>query len=625
MTTPALQEEPQLRHGMLWKRGRKVTSLWKRRYFVLRPTTLSYHTGDSSSERRFIELTQATSVILRKDKHPLAFEIKTKNSRKITVKGESEEDVAEWVSAIEDCVQQAPAWPIKCCIVGDDEEKTKGKKFVVAKYVEVCKDKAIDGEAKLWERRTKVLNEQTLGNVDVMLEYRTGGWVKLMLWQLQGSEEWAKFRTLAYPHTDVFVVVFSVSDSKSFEKVDAYVKEIRAEIKAIKTTPPVFLLVGTRLSSEFVSIGFNVAEEKARELGFSGYVECRLNLESDCEEVFSHAVRIVVERALVSSAPLSENLDSVPEKSHTVAGFLKHKPVRRLPDLMGGLHHGSDDGSSTSSPTNNSGSFRSSFLKSGVSPDASLSKSFYSIFKAGSSRSLTSDGVPLPSLSQTTLKHGLSKLPLTAVDPPASAVSHVLDVEFEEEITDDEEDDDDEGSLIGVEIDDDDEEAKARVERDFGLNCMKDDDRYTRKIMSARAAHTSSTDAILKRLGEPMSGSQSVVSGSLPDLFNILETPAEEHERLLEEQERKKEQERKRKRENQMRQMKASVDAHNKLVDDQLRAMGEELTKVGNSRTGPPPLASVAPPKPLHVIAPHSSQSSSPPVSIKTRASSVFF
>lgn len=558
-----LEHEPILKQGMVLKRGRKITSQWKKRYFVLRPTTLSYHAGADTerAERRYIEITQSSTVTHRPDKHPLAFQVRTPGFRKITARCESEEELQLWMSAIEECIRRAPAWPIKCVVVGDDDETTKGKQFMMSKYLDSCRSKAEDGEAKVLnshgytfnKSRTRIVKTpDELGNVDLMLEYEKGEWVKLMLWYLDGREHYTNLRSLAYPNSDVFIIVFSVSDARSFEKVDSYLKEIKTAIKATPGSPtPILLLVGTRLSSSFVAVGFNQAEEKARNLGFAGYVECRLDSEDDCEQVFADAVRLVVEKTVVVYASNDASVDHGRQSSGILSSLANRLRKKNASDENAKSRTESD----FSGKTPPSQSTLTTPADGGDSPDVSPSSSKrrgFGFFSSGSER-LAQAAVSSPSRSQSKRPEDLPKTNSVR----ASAA--------------DGEEDSDEGSLIGVEIEETEEEAKARHEKDFGITDMKDDAMYTQKVLSRSNS---------RRSGDQVHNAshRSLGLNHDKDLPDIEETAAEERERELEEL---REKDAKRARElERMKLMMDNLKTHNKAIEDQLRAMREELAVV---------------------------------------------
>jgi GTPase SAR1 family protein len=597
-----LSHEPLLKQGMVLKCGRKVTSQWKKRYFVLRPTTLSYHAGMDTdrAERRYIEITQNTTVTLRPDKHPLAFQVRTPGFRKITARCETEEELNLWISAIEECIKRAPAWPIKCVVVGDDEEYTSGKRVLVHRYLEACKGKMEDGEAKMTNSHGYTLNKSRtrivktpdeLGNVDILLEYEKGEWIKLMLWHLDGSEECTKLRALAYPNTDIFIIVFSVSSAKSFEKVESYLKEIKAVAnRASSTAPaPIYLLVGTRVSSELVAIGFQVAEDKARSLGFSGYVECRVDTLEDCEQMFTDAVRLVVEKTEV----VFTGSEGVSDHARQGSGFLGAIAARLRKKAIQEDKAESELGRTPPSQTTLPGG-------DGSSPDVSPSNSKRRGFFTGSSERLVS-------AAMSPGKSSLSK----RADPINQSTESSSKSMVRSSAADGDEDSD-EGSLIGVEVDETEEEAKARAERDFGLTSMKEDAQYTQKVLS----RTNS-----RRSGDQPSHSSSHRSMG-KELFDIEETAAEDRERELEEL---RQRDAKRERElERMKMMMDSLKSLNKTVEEQLRAMREELAvlnkKSGGKVNAMPAIMTVKEPIPALKLPPstasptlHSTTSDLPP------------
>lgn len=526
---PEAVSEPILKEGMVWKRGRKVTSTWKRRYFVLRPSTLSYHLGVESTndnERRFIQITQNSTVTHRPDKHSFCFQVWTPGYRTITSRCESEEEMSSWITAIEECISRAPAWPIKCCVVGEEEEPTFGKQVMVTHYLNACKGKSADGETVIQNpyKYTQVNKAKTrvvktpdeFGNLDIMWEYEKDAWVKLMLWNLDGRDQFAKLRSLSYPHSDMYIVVFSVSDFPSFEKVDLYMKEIRASVKAASSDQnPLFLIVGTRLSRELVQVGFNQAEQKARELGANGYVECRLDSEEECEQVFADAIRLIIEKQVTVYASTTDP-DPDPGRlqssnrflSSLKMPFLKRKGAESVADE-------SPENSPSSAKTRSRGFFRSA------------------------TRTVQ--------LEKTVSGRTVEKV----VDDGEEA-----------------EDSEEEGSLIGVEVE---ESEQGREERDFGFDQLKEDPAYTQKVLSR------ATSGGIRRPGDISTKMSS------SELFDIHETPAEEREKEL--HDLRKRDAKREKELNHMKSMMDSLQTHNRIVEEQLSLMRTELAALTKQGT----------------------------------------
>ena len=108
-----------------------------------------------------------------------------------------------------------------------------------------------------------------------------------------GSDDLKEIRKLSYPSASVFILCFSVAERKSFEDVDKkWIHEIREECER---TP--ILLVGTctdlmntsgKEKSEFVSQ--KEGDEKARQIGAVGYIECSSKENINVNKVFETAV-----------------------------------------------------------------------------------------------------------------------------------------------------------------------------------------------------------------------------------------------------------------------------------------------------------------------------------------------
>ncbi|XP_062397928.1 cell division control protein 42 homolog [Sardina pilchardus] len=126
----------------------------------------------------------------------------------------------------------------------------------------------------------------------------------LGLFDTAGQEDYDRLRPLCYPHTDVFLVCFSVVSPTSFGNVkEKWVPEIAHHCPK---TP--FLLVGTKtdLRDDPSTIGKLVknkqkpttpetAEKLARDLKAVKYVECSAQTQRGLKSVFDEAILAALE------------------------------------------------------------------------------------------------------------------------------------------------------------------------------------------------------------------------------------------------------------------------------------------------------------------------------------------
>ncbi len=54
-----------------------------------------------------------------------------------------------------------------------------------------------------------------------------GNTISLSLWDTAGQEEYSRLRTVAYPNTDVFLIIFDVTSASSFDNATKKVKFIK--------------------------------------------------------------------------------------------------------------------------------------------------------------------------------------------------------------------------------------------------------------------------------------------------------------------------------------------------------------------------------------------------------------
>jgi hypothetical protein len=315
-------------------------------------------------------------------------------------------------------------------------------------------------------------------------------------------------------------------------------------------------------------VGFNQAEEKARLLGFAGYVECRLDSGDDCEQVFADAVRLVVEKSVVVYASNETNLEHVRQPSGLLSTLAARLRRKNTDDPK--LRDESDGGGKT--PPSQSAII--SQTDGGDSPEVSPSSNKrrgFGFFSGSERLAAAAAGTNSPTRSYSKRSEGSNKTNSVRVSAAEG------------------EEDSDEGSIIGVEIEETEEEAKARQEKDFGFGDMKDDLAYTHKVLSRNNSRRSGE-------GYMNSSHRSMGTNIDKDLPDIQETAAEERERELEEL---REKDAKRARElERMKVMMDNLKTHNRAIEDQLRAMREELAivnKKGGAKVGIPPFNGTAP------------------------------
>ncbi|KAI8915851.1 small GTPase superfamily, partial [Gorgonomyces haynaldii] len=138
----------------------------------------------------------------------------------------------------------------------------------------------------LYARRQAVYTERPTAGFDFIatkLKVETGQEVKVQLLDTSGNE---KYRTALLPHMAVAsgaLVVYSVSDRKSFEHVQSWIDNFSS--KANKGSEPVMLLVGNKTDQERV-----VSTEEGRELAMKNgilFVETNTSNKPSVDEAFN--------------------------------------------------------------------------------------------------------------------------------------------------------------------------------------------------------------------------------------------------------------------------------------------------------------------------------------------------
>jgi len=135
-------------------------------------------------------------------------------------------------------------------------------------------------------------------NAPITVENKT---FNLGLWDTAGQEEYDKMRTVSYPHTDVFILCFSLVQPNSFLNLK---NRWFPELKEHCPTTPI-LLVGTKLDlttddatnralarEGLAPIKREQALKVMDELHLSGYIECSGLTQTGVKLVFEEATRL---------------------------------------------------------------------------------------------------------------------------------------------------------------------------------------------------------------------------------------------------------------------------------------------------------------------------------------------
>src|SRR3990167_2012109 len=122
----------------------------------------------------------------------------------------------------------------------------------------------------------------------IFRDKRVKSWIG---WDTAGQEEYAGRRTSCYPGTKIFLLVFSVCARRSFDSLTSkWVPELR--LSGPPNTP--ILLVGTHSDRRGKEGGKEIElaeiQEKVKEMGAIGYVECSSMYGTGFREVFDTAM-----------------------------------------------------------------------------------------------------------------------------------------------------------------------------------------------------------------------------------------------------------------------------------------------------------------------------------------------
>ena len=138
-------------------------------------------------------------------------------------------------------------------------------------------------------------------SADVMVDSKR---INLGLWDTAGQEDYDRLRPLSYPHTDFFLICFSLVSPASFENVRAkWATEISLNAPGVP-----FILVGTKMDlrtdqetlvslreNRLLPISTKQGEALAKDLGAYTYVECSARTQKNLKQVFDEGIHCVLE------------------------------------------------------------------------------------------------------------------------------------------------------------------------------------------------------------------------------------------------------------------------------------------------------------------------------------------
>jgi Ras-related C3 botulinum toxin substrate 1 len=117
--------------------------------------------------------------------------------------------------------------------------------------------------------------------------------INLSLWDTAGQEDYDRLRPLSYPHTDVFLLCFSLMSYSSFENISY---KWYPEISYHAPNIPI-LLVGTKCDSrddpelrKYGMITYETGLAKCIEIGAEKYIECSALTKKGVKEVFDSCI-----------------------------------------------------------------------------------------------------------------------------------------------------------------------------------------------------------------------------------------------------------------------------------------------------------------------------------------------
>lgn len=157
-----------------------------------------------------------------------------------------------------------------------------------------------------------VVGDPSIGKTSLLLSYTTNTFPKeyvptvfdnyrsvlmvdkqhvcLTLWDSAGQfEDYRKLRPLAYPHTDVFIIGYSILSPSSYNNIKpCWIKELKHHCPE---TP--IILVATKIDErKGDSISYAQGEALRHDIGAIRYIECSALTQQNLSFIFEEAIRV---------------------------------------------------------------------------------------------------------------------------------------------------------------------------------------------------------------------------------------------------------------------------------------------------------------------------------------------
>ncbi len=131
--------------------------------------------------------------------------------------------------------------------------------------------------------------------------------VNIGLWGISGQKDYERLRPLSYPQTDVFFVLFCITSPQSFDEVKSkWYPELAHHAPGVP-----ILLVGIESHlrndqswlRQLQARGLHLitqqeAQDRAKEIGAVGYLECSASTQEGLKTVFDEAIRAALKMSI---------------------------------------------------------------------------------------------------------------------------------------------------------------------------------------------------------------------------------------------------------------------------------------------------------------------------------------
>lgn len=195
---------------------------------------------------------------------------------------------------------------IKLMVVGDEIDGLKTKLF--EKYIEMFPQESIGEGSYGHNVRLNIVPEKT---------------VVMHLWSTAGMEDKDHIRRASYADTNVFILLYSVTNKESYENIGRWVEEIKSLCCDAQ-----YILVGCDNDDPAHSVTYEEGAQLAKEIGAAAFFECSIATGEGVKEIFDEAA--------IAAQITKSQMDALIKDLETYATKRAAKGYSRWDEFFGG-------------------------------------------------------------------------------------------------------------------------------------------------------------------------------------------------------------------------------------------------------------------------------------------------